>query len=300
MPPVLADGLKQARGMRRFKLLSPLFVLLLVTPLLADDWQPIVPGVDYQEFRENNYDIHVTRVDLNNDAIRVVVSRENEKGLKVSDYAKKNNAIAAINGDYFDDHFTPIGLTIGPCGKWTTAKDAPREAVVTIAQAQATIRRRTELPPDGGDGVDAAISGWPAIVNSCRALSPSELPGSDSFTRSPHPRTALGVSSDGRTLYFVVADGRRTGVPGLTLAQLGSFMADRLKVCSAINLDGGGSSAMWVTDRVVNRPSDGSERPVGDAIAVMFRKDVGDCDATSERSSPKRAVAAAAAAVVPK
>jgi len=271
--------------------------LIFAATAFAADWQSISPGVDYQEFRENDYDIYVTRIDLNNDDLRVVVSRETEKGLKVSDYAKKNHAIAAINGDYFDDHFTPVGLTIGPCGKWSTPKDLPREGVLTIAQAQAQIRKRIELPSDGGDGIDAAISGWPAIVASCRALTPTQLPGSDSFTRSPHPRTAIGISADGRTLYFVVADGRRVGVPGLTLAQLGSFIAERLQACSAINLDGGGSSAMWVSDRVVNRPSDGVERPVGDHIAVVFRKDASGCDtAPPQPASPLKSTAPVKAA----
>jgi len=276
-----------------------LISLFLAATAFAGDWQNVAPGIDYQEFRENDYDIYVTRIDLNNDQLRVVVSRETEKGLKVSDYAKKNRAIAAINGDYFDDHFTPVGLTVGPCGKWSTPKDLPREGVVTIAQTQAAIRKRVELPADGGDGIDAAISGWPAIVSSCRALSPTELPGSDSFTRSPHPRTAIGISADGHTLYFVVADGRRVGVPGLTLAQLGSFMATRLQTCSAINLDGGGSSAMWVGDHVVNRPSDGVERPVGDHIAVLLRKDASGCDSPPPQpASPLKSTAPIKAASV--
>src|SRR5205085_9660994 len=103
------------------------------------------------------------------------------------------------------------------------------------------------------------------------------LPGSDAFTRTTHPRTAVGLSRDGKMMYFVVADGRRTGVPGLTLAQLASFMANELDACSAMNLDGGGSSAMWVSNRIVNRPADGIERPVGNHLAVVLRGDVVPC-----------------------
>jgi len=123
------------------------------------------------------------------------------------------------------------------------------------------------------------VSGWPLIVNDCAALPAAQLPGSDAFTRAPHPRTAAGLTRDGKTLYFVVADGRRTGVPGMTLAQLASFMADRLNVCTAMNFDGGGSSAMWVRDRIVNRPSDGVERKVADHLAVVFSTDLPDCNA---------------------
>jgi exopolysaccharide biosynthesis protein len=254
-------------------------VLIFLASAARADWRNVAPGVDYQEYREANQDIHVTRVNLAGDQVRIVVSRETDKGTKVSDYAKKVNALAAINGDYFDDHFNPVGYTIGPCGPWSNTKDMKREFVLQVADQHGVLRKRADLgdTPDS-DGLDAAISGWPMIVKECRAVGSKELPGSDAFTRSPHPRTALGISDDGTLLYFVVADGRRTGVPGLTLAELGRFMADKLNVCSAMNLDGGGSAAMWVGDHIVNRPSDGVERPVGDHVAVILRRDFNGCD----------------------
>ena len=75
---------------------------------------------------------------------------------------------------------------------------------------------------------------------------------------------------DRRTLYLVVTDGRRPGVPGLTLAELGSFMRRELKACSALNLDGGGSSAIVVEGKVMNVPSDGPERRVANHIGVVI------------------------------
>jgi len=265
--------------------------LFLVAIFLAAaaraDWRSVAPGVDYQEFRGDNYDIHVTRINVASDQIRIVVSQENDKGLKVSDYAKKVSAIAAVNGDYFDDHFNPVGFTVGPCGPWSNVKDLKREIVLQIVNQHGVLRRRAELGDEpAADSVDAAISGWPFVVSECKALGPSELPGSDAFTRAPHPRTALGVSNDGTLLYFVVADGRRTGVPGLTLAELAAFMADKLNVCSAMNVDGGGSAAMWVGDHIVNRPSDGVERGVGDHIAVIFRRDYNGCEPAQQKTSP--------------
>jgi exopolysaccharide biosynthesis protein len=68
--------------------------------------------------------------------------------------------------------------------------------------------------------------------------------------------------------FLVVADGRREGVPGLTLPELARLMDD-LGACTAVNLDGGGSSAMWVRDRIVNQPSDLIERPVANHLAVV-------------------------------
>lgn len=263
----------------------PLFLaLFFCAATLRADWRSVAPGVDYQQFREGSHDIHVARIDLTNEAVRVIASRESEKGMKVSDFARKEHAIVAINGDYFDDKFTPIGMTVGPCGEWQELKRSKREAYLAVGDDDAKIVHQSKVDPQdhAADWMDAAISGWPALVLDCQPLSAAKLPGSDAFTRAPHPRTAVGLSRDRKTLYLVVADGRRTGVPGLTLAELGTFMRSRLKVCSAMNLDGGGSTAMWVSDHIVNRPADGVERHVGDHLAVVMADDVVACDAKDE------------------
>ena len=255
-------------------------VTILMTPAAFADWKSVAPGVDYQEFREQNFDVHVSRVDLANDQIEVIASRESEKGTRVSDLAHLEHAVVAINGDYFDEKFSPIGMTVGPCGEWEDVKKTRREGILVLGNRKARITRPSEmkLTDTPEDWVETALSGWPSLIVDCEVLSPTELPGSDAFTRAPHPRTAVGLSADRKTLFLVVADGRRTGVPGMTLAQLGEFMHDRLNACSALNLDGGGSSAMWVSDRIVNRPADGVERRVGDHLAVVLKSDLMDCD----------------------
>lgn len=256
---------------------------ILISAAAFADWTRVGPGVDYQEFRGDNYDVHVTRVDLTNDDIQVISTRESEKGLKVSDFAKREHALVAINGDYFDERFNPVGMTVGPCGEWDSVKKIRREGYVAVGDNKARIARQSDvsLDADPEPWMEATVSGWPALIASCKPLSP--LPGSASFTLSPHPRTAVGLSKDKKTLYLVVADGRRTGVPGFTLPQLAAFLSEKLHACAAINLDGGGSSAMWVSDRIVNRPADGVERPVGDHLAVVLRSDFAECDKDAER-----------------
>ncbi|MEV4670612.1 phosphodiester glycosidase family protein [Actinomadura sp. NPDC049382] len=90
----------------------------------------------------------------------------------------------------------------------------------------------------------------------------------------PAPRTAAGVSRDGRRLYLVVADGRSERSGGLTVAELASLL-DKVGADDAVNLDGGGSStfvsrvpgAASVTVR--NSPSDGAQRAVANGIGVF-------------------------------
>jgi exopolysaccharide biosynthesis protein len=90
-----------------------------------------------------------------------------------------------------------------------------------------------------------------------------------------HPRTAVGMSRDGRRLWLVTVDGRQPDhSAGMSLLELGTLMRN-LGAVQAINLDGGGSTAMVVRNRagelvVVNKPSDAQgERAVGNALAVV-------------------------------
>lgn len=89
-----------------------------------------------------------------------------------------------------------------------------------------------------------------------------------------HPRTAAGVSADGRTLVLVVIDGRQKDWSvGMTLPELADLLIQR--GCTAgVNLDGGGSTTMVYTPlggemKVMNRPSDGRPRAVANALAVV-------------------------------
>jgi exopolysaccharide biosynthesis protein len=86
------------------------------------------------------------------------------------------------------------------------------------------------------------------------------------------------LSRDRKTLLIVVADGRRNGVRGLTLARLAQFMVEELGACTVMNLDGGGSSALWIDGRIVNQPSDGFERNVANHLAVIHARDEPRCD----------------------
>ena len=83
---------------------------------------------------------------------------------------------------------------------------------------------------------------------------------------SRNPRTAIGLMPDGR-IVLVVVDGRQQGSVGMSLAELASFFL-QLGATSAMNLDGGGSSAMAIKGQVVNSPSDGFERAVTNAILI--------------------------------
>lgn len=83
-----------------------------------------------------------------------------------------------------------------------------------------------------------------------------------------HPRTCIGFNADSTKVYFVVIDGRSTVSSGVSMAEAGGVFLG-LGAVNAVNLDGGGSSCMVVNGEVVNTPSDGSLRPVGNGCLLI-------------------------------
>ncbi len=82
------------------------------------------------------------------------------------------------------------------------------------------------------------------------------------------PRTMIGKYAND-DLIFIVIDGRQNDwSSGITLEKLQDKLLD-LGVKSAYNLDGGGSSAFYFNGKLLNKPSDGRERPVVNNILVM-------------------------------
>lgn len=88
-------------------------------------------------------------------------------------------------------------------------------------------------------------------------------------------RTAVGISQDGKTVYIVSAEGRTNRSAGLSINELSQFMLD-LGAYKAMNLDGGGSTAMAVRNlgdikrtRVTNPERNAAERKVVNGLGVF-------------------------------
>jgi hypothetical protein len=144
-----------------------------------------------------------------------------------------------------------------------------------------------QIVPDRGP-LRTVVGGWPRIVEGGRnvALAADSVEGTiPRFSRARHPRSALGISRDSATLYVVAVDGRQETSVGMTLEELADAML-ALGVYDAMNLDGGGSTALVVRDSIVNKPSDATgERAVGNVVAITRRATSG---ATERRVQPRK------------
>lgn len=120
------------------------------------------------------------------------------------------------------------------------------------------------LPLDSAD----AIGGGPLLVRNGQPVFDAGEWFSPYQLVPKHPRTAVGQLANGRVI-FVVADGRSRASAGLTTWELALEM-QRLGAVTAMALDGGGSSTMAFDGKVLNRPSDGSPRPVANGLFLFY------------------------------
>ena len=84
------------------------------------------------------------------------------------------------------------------------------------------------------------------------------------------PRSAVGVTQYGDYILAIV-DGRQAHSKGCTLQEWASILLNDFGAVNAINLDGGGSTELVIKGDIVNSPSDGKERPVGDALLIVAK-----------------------------
>jgi len=116
------------------------------------------------------------------------------------------------------------------------------------------------------------VGGGPQLIRAGKVdITDKEEKMGPTFRNDRHPRTAIARLESGKLLLITV-DGRQPGISvGMSLNMFADLLLE-FGAVEAINLDGGGSTAMVVHDKLVNRPSDqAGERPVSDAILVFSK-----------------------------
>lgn len=146
----------------------------------------------------------------------------------------------------------------GPVASWMQRSLKPGELAVIRSKL-------ASLWPD----VSEAIAGGPTLVRDGQVVVTSaEEKFQPDIAVGRAPRTAVGLTAEGDWLWLVV-DGRDPAHSrGLTLQETGELLLE-LGATQAMNLDGGGSTTLVIDGAVVNKPSDGRERPVSTALGLV-------------------------------
>lgn len=186
-----------------------------------------------------------------------------------SETAAANNAILAINGDYYG--FRNYGYVLRN-GELYRSNGNGTDDLVIDADGNFSIVNESEVSAESllEQGAQQVLSFGPALIEDSQIVVDANSEVSQST--ASNPRTAIGII-DSLHYVFVVSDGRNDESAGLSLLQLAQVMQEQ--GCStAYNLDGGGSSTMVFNGQVVNNPSGGraghgsSERSVSDIIYI--------------------------------
>ena len=188
----------------------------------------------------------------------------------VSTIATDNDAVLAINGDYYG--FRDSGIVIR---NGVVYRDDPaRTGLAIYTDGSMRVYDETSTTADElvADGVWQTLSFGPPLVTDGEVVSGIDDVEIDTNVgnhsiQGEQPRTAIGVIDENHFV-FVVVDGRETGYSrGVTMTELAEIMQG-LGATEAYNLDGGGSSELWFNGEVVNQPSNGGERATSDILYI--------------------------------
>ncbi|QQR90878.1 MAG: phosphodiester glycosidase family protein [Myxococcales bacterium] len=202
--------------------------------------------------------IHVLFVNLRYPGVRVVTTPYDQRWRTVKEFAEENHLAAATNGGFWGKMMRAWGVSAGFGKRWPVGEDDDEIGFFAISpDGKAFTSRPSEVfSKEEEPAVSEAVSGWPQLVRHGK-IDEEALKACD-YSRYRHPRTAVGVAKGGDEVILIVVSGRQSHSRGINLYELArlfiGFGAD-----SAINLDGGGSSTMYVAEQggVVNSPSGG-------------------------------------------
>ncbi len=225
------------------------------------------------ELKEFDYRGYMAKVKVfDPEAIEVVLADDEIGGFETtSSMARRKRAMLAINGGGFGSSRSESGLVSSMIGGTVSKGEI----------IQPFIPKNEPLFFAGVDFEGRVIGTIPASQSDVDALAPKEgvsfvpvllqkglvqkLP--NAWANTKHPRTILGRYAND-DLLLIVVDGRQAyWSKGVTLERLQEKLSI-LGVQDAYNLDGGGSSTLYYNGRVLNKPSDGNERPVANAIII--------------------------------
>jgi exopolysaccharide biosynthesis protein len=231
--------------------------------------------ISIETVRKYDSTIYVADIQLSDASYLKTSLAENTYGRNIkattSSMAAANQAIFAINGDYYGFSDTGYVLRNGTLYRDTAQTDGVSEDLVIDKTGNFSIISECDVRVEDLDteNISQILSFGPALVENWKIAvdSTSEV----SQSRTSNPRTAIGQVS---ALHYIVivSDGRTNESTGLSLLELaGEFSA---RGCmTAYNLDGGGSSTMYFNGEIVNHPTDGrtsGEREVSDIAYIGY------------------------------
>ena len=190
---------------------------------------------------------------------------------KTSVTATENNAILAVNGDYYGANSTGYVIRNGVVYRDTVREDSSNGDLAIYKDGSFKVIYEDEITADQlvKDGVVNLLAFGPSLVEDGEITVDTNSEVGQSM--ASNPRTAIGIIDENHYI-IVVSDGRTSESEGLSLYQLAEVMKS-YGVKTAYNLDGGGSSTLYFNGQVINKPTTNgtiSERAVSDIVYIGY------------------------------
>ncbi len=282
------------------KNLKFLFVTFLITvnvlaqadsiTFVTSKWQTqkIAKGMilNQYSFKGNIFNSNqtVSILEINsNRKIKFGFGYEEKKLQNTTDFGIKANAIAALNGTFFDtkvggsvDYLKVNNKIINQNQLSKNKRAFHQKAALVISKSKISIKKWDET-----DNWENNIHDSEVMVSGPLLLFENVIQNLDTiaFNKNRHPRTVVAQTKKGKTLLITV-DGRDKNAQGMSLFEV-QKMLQWLDVHNGINLDGGGSTTLWVKGQpengIVNFPCDNKvwdkagERKVANVLFVLQR-----------------------------
>ena len=237
-------------------------------------------------YKDSNVDINITTIRKNNTTVYVAdVKLSDSSYLKTalaydsfgtnvteatSSMATNNNAILAVNGDYYGADRSGYVIKNGVIYRNTVRSDSEYPDLAIYKDGSFKIIYETEVTAEEllADGVVNLFAFGPSLVENGEISVDQNTEVRQAMAKNP--RTAIGIV-DKNHYILVVSDGRTSESEGLSLYELAEVLKE-YGATTAYNLDGGGSSTMYFNGNIVNNPTTNghriSEREVSDIVYI--------------------------------
>ena len=239
-------------------------------------------------YKDGNVDITITTVRKNNTTVYVAdVKLSNSNYLKTalaydsfgtnvtettSSMASNNNAILAVNGDYYGADRSGYVIKNGVIYRNTVRSDSNYPDLAVYKDGSFKIIYETDVTAEQllADGVVNLFAFGPSLIENGTISVDQNTEVRQAMTKNP--RTAIGIV-DSNHYILVVSDGRTSESEGLSLYELAEVLQE-YGATTAYNLDGGGSSTMYFNGSIINNPTTNghniSEREVSDIVYIGY------------------------------
>ena len=233
-------------------------------------------SVTLTEKTVSNTQVYIANVTVSSSEYLKTAFAQNTYGnnvtAKTSETAASNNAILAVNGDYYGANTTGYVIRNGIVYRDTVREDSSNGDLAIYKDGSFKIIYEDQVSADQlvKDGVVNLLAFGPSLVENGEIVVDTNSEVGQSM--SSNPRTAIGIIDENHYI-IIVSDGRTTESEGLSLYQMAEIMKS-YGVKTAYNLDGGGSSTLYFNGQVINKPTTNgntiSERSVSDIVYIGY------------------------------